>query len=108
MSEDPIGLKGGDVNFYAYAHQNPVNLIDPFGLWTISLSGTINVNLGFGSFSYSGGFVVDSSGDIGVYNTVGEAGRSARMVWGTFLILQTGIHSITFRRPKVVQADRWD
>ena len=84
VSEDPIGLKGGDVNFYAYAHQNPVNLIDPFGLWTISLGGTINVNLGFGSFSYSGGFVVDSSGDIGVYNTVGGGGAFGTNGLGNF------------------------
>jgi RHS repeat-associated protein len=31
MSEDPIGLEGG-LNFYAYVQDNPVNLVDPFGL----------------------------------------------------------------------------
>jgi RHS repeat-associated protein len=31
MSEDPIGLEGGQ-NFYAYVQDNPVNLVDPFGL----------------------------------------------------------------------------
>jgi RHS repeat-associated protein len=32
ISEDPIGLDGGDINFYSYAHNNPVNFTDPFGL----------------------------------------------------------------------------
>ena len=32
ISEDPIGFGGGDANLYAYARNNPVNLVDPFGL----------------------------------------------------------------------------
>jgi RHS repeat-associated protein len=31
ISEDPIGLDGG-INFYRYVGDNPVNLLDPFGL----------------------------------------------------------------------------
>jgi RHS repeat-associated protein len=31
MSEDPIKF-GGGINFYAYVHNNPTNLNDPFGL----------------------------------------------------------------------------
>jgi RHS repeat-associated protein len=31
VSEDPIKFKGG-INFYRYAKNNPVNLVDPFGL----------------------------------------------------------------------------
>ncbi len=31
ISEDPIGLEGGDVNFYAYVGNNPVNWVDPEG-----------------------------------------------------------------------------
>jgi RHS repeat-associated protein len=33
MSEDPIGLNGGDVDLYAYVGNDPVNSTDPFGLW---------------------------------------------------------------------------
>jgi RHS repeat-associated protein len=32
ISEDPIGLKSGDVNFYVMVGNNPVNKIDPQGL----------------------------------------------------------------------------
>ena len=32
ISEDPIGFEGSGTNFYAYVHNDPINLIDPFGL----------------------------------------------------------------------------
>jgi RHS repeat-associated protein len=32
ISEDPIGFEGGDVNFYSYVHNDPVNYTDPLGL----------------------------------------------------------------------------
>ena len=32
MNEDPIGLAGGDVSFYRYVSNDPVNWVDPEGL----------------------------------------------------------------------------
>jgi RHS repeat-associated protein len=32
LSEDPLGIGGGDSNIFAYVHNNPVNMIDPLGL----------------------------------------------------------------------------
>ena len=32
INGDPIGFAGGDVNFYVYVQNNPVNFIDPDGL----------------------------------------------------------------------------
>ncbi len=32
ISEDPIGLAGGDINYFSYVGNNPVNEIDPMGL----------------------------------------------------------------------------
>ena len=33
ISEDPLGFGGGDVNLSAYVRNNPVNWVDPFGLY---------------------------------------------------------------------------
>ena len=32
MSQDPIEFYGGDANLYRYVFNNPVNLVDPYGL----------------------------------------------------------------------------
>src|SRR2546422_539431 len=32
VSEDPVGLKGGDINFYAYVLDHPINNVDSLGL----------------------------------------------------------------------------
>lgn len=37
VSEDPIGLSGGP-NVYAYVQGDPVNFVDPYGLWSVSLA----------------------------------------------------------------------
>jgi len=34
ISEDPIGLAGGDPNLYAYVRNNPTNTVDPSGLFS--------------------------------------------------------------------------
>ncbi len=33
ISKDPIGFAGGDTSLYGYVLQNPINWIDPLGLW---------------------------------------------------------------------------
>jgi RHS repeat-associated protein len=35
LSEDPIGLEGGNYNFYLYGGNNSVSLRDPSGLWGV-------------------------------------------------------------------------
>jgi RHS repeat-associated protein len=32
INEDPLGFAGSGPNFYAYVHNSPTNLVDPFGL----------------------------------------------------------------------------
>jgi hypothetical protein len=33
LTPDPIGLAGGDINLYSYVGNNPVNFVDPWGLY---------------------------------------------------------------------------
>jgi RHS repeat-associated protein len=52
ISEDPLGFDGGDVNYYAYVHNNPINLWDAFGLSSLVFNranGTITVIDGNGN-----------------------------------------------------------
>jgi RHS repeat-associated protein len=49
-------------NMFAYCNNNPVNLTDPLGLWTISFSFSISGILGLGA-SFSIGFAFDSKGN---------------------------------------------
>jgi RHS repeat-associated protein len=64
ISLDPAGLISG-VNFYEYAHGNPTDLTDPFGLWTGQLGIGISLNVpifgpvgvggsAFGGIAYDG------------------------------------------------------
>ncbi len=50
LSRDPAGEAGG-INLYGYVEQNPVNLIDSYGLWEFSASGGFGVGgeINFGS-----------------------------------------------------------
>jgi RHS repeat-associated protein len=36
LTPDPIGLMGG-INLFAYVQNDPVNLVDPFGLWSVTV-----------------------------------------------------------------------
>lgn len=55
---------------------DPINGIDPKGLWTIQLGGSLTGSFGFGSIAISGGIAFDGHGNVGTYVT-GGAGVSA-------------------------------
>jgi RHS repeat-associated protein len=80
ISQDPIGIAGGDVNYYVRVGNNPVNWIDPYGLeltpaqqeairaaaqnWSNS-----NVPYVYGRYTKKG---ADCSGAVsGIYNQAG-------------------------------------
>jgi len=71
LSEDLIRFKGGP-NFYAYVFNSPPNEKDPFGRsGTVNLGGNLNVSFGGLNWTFSGGIVIDDSGNIGSYLTTG-------------------------------------
>jgi len=51
---DPIGLFGGQSSTYAYVGGNPLNRIDPLGLWQITISADLGIG-GLLTFGYNGG-----------------------------------------------------
>ena len=57
LQTDPIRFAAGDVNIYRYVSNNPVNMIDPLGLWGFGGVGGAagNVFIGGGGASAGGG-----------------------------------------------------
>jgi RHS repeat-associated protein len=72
ISEDPLGIRGSSPNLYSYVLNSPINSKDPSGRTTVNLGGNISISTeGINIFNYSGGIVIDSNGNIAVYNTFG-------------------------------------
>jgi RHS repeat-associated protein len=47
ISEDPIGIRGGDVDFYAYVANNPMGQRDPLGLQAVPIPGPAPIPVAF-------------------------------------------------------------
>ncbi|MGI9086904.1 MAG: RHS repeat-associated core domain-containing protein [Chthoniobacterales bacterium] len=81
MSEDPIGFGGGDTNLFRYCGNDPVNFVDPSGLSTFQLGLSFTGQIGPVTVNFNSGFVIDSHGNFGVYNTsllgAGAGGRAS-------------------------------
>jgi uncharacterized protein RhaS with RHS repeats len=79
VSEDPIGLAGGDLNFYRYVYGNPANVNDPTGL--LGLGGYVSaaaeagvgpIGLGAQGFAGAGVFGGGSRGmNLGAFGGAG-------------------------------------
>jgi RHS repeat-associated protein len=88
---DYVGAYGGMTspglemteNPYSYSGENPIGNVDPLGLWTVTLGGSLNFSIGNLNFAYNAGIAFDGYGNFGLYQTpgaglgVGSGGYSA-------------------------------
>ena len=70
LQPDPIGYAGG-LNVYAYVGNDPLNLLDPLGLWTLQVGFSFYAGGWWLGGQVSFGVVADSHGNAGYYGTVG-------------------------------------
>jgi len=109
ISEDPIGLAGGDINYYARVGNNPVNFVDPLGLkckksfwsragenfWLTNktISGVLAPAIipGVGVGLLTGGKVAEATGGLTILQWAKLGFRGATLQGVTFTGLETGI-----------------
>ncbi len=76
LSRDPMGTMGG-INLYGYVGNNPITFVDPYGLWSFSISAYDGLG---GGFAISGsGFHI---GAITLEGGVGIGGGISFDPWG--------------------------
>ncbi|MBK5275998.1 MAG: RHS repeat-associated core domain-containing protein [Desulfuromonadales bacterium] len=77
INKDPIGFNGGDVDLYGYVNNNPVNSIDPYGLFKL-FGKEINFNIGSGLQGGIQAFILGLNGSVG--GIIGTDGQKCGVI----------------------------
>jgi len=82
-SKDPIRFDGGDSNLYGYVVNNPLNFLDPIGLWFVDVgfSGAANGKLGPG---VTAGVKISPSGVFGYFGFGVGVGQGVSATFSPF------------------------
>ncbi len=107
ISEDPLGFDGGNVNLFAYGGNNPLLVVDPWGLWTLQVGWSTSGGAGGGG-TYGRGFIMGYSGEngfqFGSYRTAGAGGHSGAggsVVMDVSISDNNSIHAVAGRGAQV-------
>ena len=76
LSRDPLEEEGG-INLYQFIGNDPVNLVDPMGLWTLQIGAGGSAGAGKGATAISGfaiSYSKDRSFEFGSFQTQGGGG----------------------------------
>jgi RHS repeat-associated protein len=95
IQKDPITFAGGELGLFSYAHNDPVDLRDPTGLFTFQCGFTISGSWGPISGTWTVGFAGDTSGNFGWYNSTDFGGGAGAGVSGGVTIATSNANSIT-------------
>jgi RHS repeat-associated protein len=93
-AKDPIRFAGGDTNLYGYVGNNPVNWIDPWGLTTVQVGVTVNIQAGPINFTGTVGLAVDGHGNLGPYVTGGGGPGAGAHVSGGITVAGSNAENI--------------
>jgi RHS repeat-associated protein len=92
LQPNPIGFSGGDVNLYRYTLNNPVNEMDPMGLFNYLKTGVCFANVGWGSFQAARGATLITAGGTVVKVGIGfpAVALGTKDLIGAFLKIRQG------------------
>ena len=95
LSRDPLGEAADpEGNLYAYVGGDPINNVDPLGLWTAQLGVSLTFQFGPVSVQYTAGFTADTSGNFGLYYSGGAGAGLGDQVSGGVTGQVSNAHTI--------------